>query len=596
MTTATKPPEFKPLKFGTSGLRDLDENLTDFEVFTNTRGFLEYLLELGAKHLLGGIQPGSKVALAGDYRPSSRPDKIPRAVAAAILDVGCVVTYCGLVPTPAVMNLGMQRGVASIMVTGSHIPFGQNGIKFNRPNGEILKAEEAVILAHVAEVRVRLADQLTREPMFDSTGNFIPVKLLGVSRINLLSHASESLRKPDARAASEFVSRYIQAFGSEALRGLELVFFKQSAIGRDILPAIFRGLGAVVSEVGALNVEAGEFLPVDTEKMEESIRAELRTLAREHAERTGRKPFAILSADGDSDRPVFCDENGEFIPGDQLGVLASLYLKPSFVALPITCNSAAVEALQSFAAVVQTRVGSPYINKAMQDQLALDPHARVAGYEANGGYLLGSDWLIDGKTLKALPTRDSVLPMICALLLARRGKVTSASNKTLRVEKVSDLRGLIDRHTAAGVVDRHDGVPYASAETGKRIVAALCPQSGGVLEVDFQRETVLQIPTNTGSKVKSAGQVLNPTLFEELESIRKKLSQYFLPGMGYSDIAKINYLDGVRIYFTDGDIVQLRPSGNAPEFRFYTEAASASRAQEMCGQRVGIVRRMIESS
>lgn len=590
-----KSPEFKPLKFGTSGIRDLDENLTDLEVFINTRGFLDYLLELGANHLPGGIQPGGKVALAVDYRPSSRPDKIPRAVAAAILDAGCAPSYCGPAPTPAVMNLGIQRGIASIMVTGSHIPFGRNGIKFNRPDGEILKDEEAPILARVAVARARVADRQTRDPLFDSNGAFMPVKALGVSEMNLLSRAEESLQKSDARATSEFVSRYIQAFGPEALRGLQLVFYKQSAVGRDVLPAIFRGLGAVVSEVKALNVEAGEFLPVDTEKMEESIRAELRTLAREHTEGTGHKPFAVLSADGDSDRPVFCDENGEFIPGDQLGVLASLYLKPSFVALPITCNSAAVDALQSFAKVVQTKVGSPYINKAMRDQLALDPQARVAGYEANGGYLLGSDWIIEGKTLKALPTRDSVLPMICALLLARQGVVTTADGVTLRVDKVSDLTGLIDRHTAAGVVDRHDGVPYASADTGKRIVAALCPQSGAVTEVDFQRETVIQIPTNAAGKLKSAGQVLDPTLFEELESIRKKLSHYFLPGMGYSAISKINYLDGVRIYFADGDIVQLRPSGNAPEFRFYTEAASASRAQEMCGQRVGIVRRMIES-
>lgn len=588
-------PEFKPLKFGTSGLRDMDENLTDLEVFTNTRGFLEYLLELGSNYLPGGIQRGGKVALAVDYRPSSRPGKIPRAVAAAILDAGCRVTYCGPVPTPAVMNLGMRCGIASIMVTGSHIPFGQNGIKFNRPDGEILKTEEASILAHVAQVRARVADGQIREPLFDAAGAFLPVKSLGVAQMNLLSHAVESLHKPDARAASEYVSRYVQAFGSEALRGLDLVFYKQSAVGRDILPAIFRGLGAVVSEVKALDVEAGEFLPVDTEKMEDSIRAELRTLAREHAERTGRKPFAVLSADGDSDRPVFCDENGEFIPGDQLGVLASLYLKPTFVALPITCNSAAVESLQSFATVVQTRVGSPYINKAMQDELRANAQARVAGYEANGGYLLGSDWLIDGRILKALPSRDSVLPMICALLLARRGTLTTASNKTLRVDKVSDLTGLITRHTAAGVVDGHDGVPYASAETGRRIVAALSPQSGGIDGFDFKSQTILQNPANAGGKEMPDGPRLNPDLLDEMELIRKKLDQFFTPGLGYSDIAKINYLDGVRIYFTDGDIVHLRPSGNAPEFRFYTEAASASRAREMCGQRVEIIRRMIET-
>lgn len=592
---AKQAPEFKPLKFGTSGLRDMDENLTDMEVFINARGFLEYLLDLGAKNMPGGIRPGSAVALGVDYRPSSRPGKIPRAVAAAIVDAGCTVTYCGPVPAPAVIHLGLVRGIASIMVTGSHIPFGQNGIKFNRPDGEILKDEETPILSHVAAVRARVADQESRDPLFDSNGAFIADKAIGISQINLLANAGEALRKSDARATSEFVSRYIQAFGSEALRGLELVFYKQSAVGRDVLPAIFRGLGATVSELNALNVEAGEFLPVDTEKMVDSIREGLRTLAREHTEKTGRKPFAVLSADGDSDRPVFCDENGEFIPGDQLGLMASLYLKPTFVALPITCNSAAVEILQTFATVVQTKVGSPYVNKAMQDELAANPKARVAAYEANGGYLLGSDWLIEGKTLKALPSRDSVLPMICALLLARQGAVTTVEGKTLRIEKVSDLTGLIHRHTAAGVVDARDGVPYESAKVGRRIVAALCPRSGAIEEVDFKQQTLLQNPANAGGKARPFAQVLNPILFEEMEAIRKKLSGYFVPSLGYSEITKINYLDGVRIYFSNGDIVHLRPSGNAPEFRFYTEAACAARAEQMCDERVNIVRRLIES-
>jgi len=44
---------------------------------------------------------------------------------------------------------------------------------------------------------------------------------------------------------------------------------------------------------------------------------------------------------------------------------------------------------------------------------------------------------------------------------------------------------------------------------------------------------------------------------------------------------RIDVTDGVRIYFADGDIIHLRPSGNAPEFRCYTEAADGARAQEL---------------
>ncbi len=47
-------------------------------------------------------------------------------------------------------------------------------------------------------------------------------------------------------------------------------------------------------------------------------------------------------------------------------------------------------------------------------------YASIAGFEANGGYLLGSDVQVNGKTLKALPTRDAVLPAL--MLLAAAGK------------------------------------------------------------------------------------------------------------------------------------------------------------------------------
>ncbi|HSA03648.1 MAG TPA: phosphomannomutase, partial [Candidatus Paceibacterota bacterium] len=408
----------KPLRFGTSGLRDFDENLTDREVYINTKGFLLYLEDLARRGGVGGLKEGGPVALASDYRPSSRVDRIPRAVAVAILDAGYEVVFCGHIPTPAVSYYGLSRGMASIMVTGSHIPFGLNGIKFNRPNGEILKSEEKPILEKVARVREEIAAGPRRD-WFRPDGGFHPegAPMLGP----LLERAGAALARKEARAEHDYLQRYVSVFGPQALRDLDLVFYRQSSVGRDLLPAILRSLGARVSEVGELAVDRGAFLSVDTEKMTPEIRQALRGLAADFAAEHGRKPFAVLSADGDADRPVFCDEEGEFIAGDMLGVLTSLYLKPGFVAVPITCNSAAVRWLQRLATVVQTRVGSPYINQAMQTALRANPKLRAAGYEANGGYLLGTDWDIGSERLRALPTRDAALPLICGLLLARQG-------------------------------------------------------------------------------------------------------------------------------------------------------------------------------
>jgi len=72
--------EFKELKFGTSGLRDTVENMTDMECYVNARGFIAYLEESGE------FKKGDNIAIGGDRRPSTY--KIKRAVAAAIVDMG----------------------------------------------------------------------------------------------------------------------------------------------------------------------------------------------------------------------------------------------------------------------------------------------------------------------------------------------------------------------------------------------------------------------------------------------------------------------------------------------------------------------------
>ena len=68
--------EFKELKFGTSGLRDTVQNLTDLECFVNARGFIAYLEDSGE------FKKGDHIAIGGDRRPSTY--KIKRAV--AVLD------------------------------------------------------------------------------------------------------------------------------------------------------------------------------------------------------------------------------------------------------------------------------------------------------------------------------------------------------------------------------------------------------------------------------------------------------------------------------------------------------------------------------
>lgn len=128
--------------------------MSDVVCFAYTCAFLQHL---------GNIEQfvaGRTVAIAGDLRPSS--PRILAACAAAIRYMDGQVAFCGFGPSPAVAAYGFERGIPSLMVTGSHIPDDCNGIKFNRINGEVLKPDELAVLAQT----VVLSD------LFDAAGMF----------------------------------------------------------------------------------------------------------------------------------------------------------------------------------------------------------------------------------------------------------------------------------------------------------------------------------------------------------------------------------------------------------------------------------------
>src|SRR5512142_3391129 len=130
--------------FGTSGVRGTVEALTDRVCFAYTAAFLDAIVRRDAR----AGEP--TVALGHDLRPSS-----PRMVAACI--AACRsrrahVVLCGALPTPALAYHAIQRRLPAVMVTGSHIPFDRNGIKFYRSTGEITKGDETAIAEAVVQL------------------------------------------------------------------------------------------------------------------------------------------------------------------------------------------------------------------------------------------------------------------------------------------------------------------------------------------------------------------------------------------------------------------------------------------------------------
>ncbi|RVT83503.1 phosphomannomutase [Rhodobacteraceae bacterium CCMM004] len=381
-------------KFGTSGLRGLVVELTDALVADHVRAFLST------------CETGGTVYLGQDLRPSS--PRIADTVAETALAAGCHVVDCGAVPTPALALAAETAGAGAVMVTGSHIPADRNGLKFYGTAGEIGKDDEAAIVA-----------ALGREP---ETAN------------------RPGRRRDDPGAADRFVARYADAFGPRALAGRRIGVYAHSAVGRDMLAAVLRALGAETVELG----RSDTFVPVDTEALDPETGAMLADWVRDH------RLDAVASTDGDSDRPMLADETGRIVPGDLLGQITAAALGVEVVVTPVSSNSGVVLGGR-FATVERVRIGSPYVIAGM----AAHAESRVVGYEANGGFLLGFEARGPAGPLPPLATRDSFLPIVVPLVAAGDGTLSAR------------LAEEPPRHTAS---DRLRDVP---TEASRALVARL---------------------------------------------------------------------------------------------------------------------------
>jgi phosphomannomutase len=362
------------LKFGTSGLRGLVSELTDAVCFGYSTAFLEHLV---AK----GLTPGSKVLVGQDLRDSSA--RIADACMAAVDALGMDVENCSILPTPALALRAMTLKVPAIMVTGSHIPADRNGLKFYRPDGEIDKADESEIVRRVA----------------------------GADRVGLIK---DSKYPNEPAAIDSYIARSRSILMQDALSGKRIGVYQHSSVSRDLMLDIVAAFGAEAIALGRSDV----FVPVDTEALRPEDVAFAKAAVAEHS------LDALLSTDGDADRPMLFDETGNFVRGDLLGILTAKFLGADAVVTPVTSTSA-IEQSGLFKTVVRTKVGSPFVIAGMEEARRQGGRI-VVGFEANGGVLLGSDVSVAGGTLTALPTRDAMLPMLSVLGLGlKEGKPIS---------------------------------------------------------------------------------------------------------------------------------------------------------------------------
>jgi phosphoglucosamine mutase len=260
------------LRFGTDGVRGVAHR----EI---TPKAVQYFARAAARALRC-----QGVVVGHDPRESS--PELTRAVAEGFRAEGVVVDFVGMAPTPAVAFLAQHRGIAAAVITASHNPYTDNGLKFFRPGGTKLNDAEEADIQSIYEGFVA-SDEAFIEPV----GGYGTVTL--ETYVEHLCHSGASVNRnlrlvvDCANGAMSTAARHVFS-----QLGLDARFFNNEPNGTNI------------------NVDCGAAHP-----------EHLASLAKANA------CDVAIAFDGDGDRLIAATSDGDIVDGDHLIALAALDLK-----------------------------------------------------------------------------------------------------------------------------------------------------------------------------------------------------------------------------------------------------------------------------
>jgi phosphomannomutase len=520
------------LGFGTSGRRGKVVDLTQLEIYLNALAELQYLQSLPLTE--GGIRQGEDFYFACDLRPSSSEFVAQEEGRGEIAQaIVQAITDAGM----QAVNLGRipTPALASFALSqnkGSIMVTGSH-IPFER-NGYKTNSSRGELLKE-QEAPINEQVRQVRQRLYEqSWGQSL------FDERGMLKCGHQELPAEQGAARAAYIERFTNFFHGSTLQGKRILVYQHSAVGRDLLVEILERLGAEVVKGG----RSDTFVPIDTENIDAAQLAVIQGLA----DASSGPLHAVVSTDGDSDRPLVLGVDPltghvHFFGGDLVGMVVAEYLQADAVVVPISCNDAIDRG--KLAAVVEpkTRIGSPFVISGMEAALAKGKK-RVCGWEPNGGFLTGSPFARNGAILEPLLTRDAGLPIL--------------------------------------------GVLFAAQQDGLSLVDLFAR-----LPKRFSRAALLkQFPRAIALKIVDRFSPPNG----DAEAIGKDLAQFFTPALGFAAVTRVDYTDGVRVLFANGEVAHVRPSGNADELRIYAVADTQSRADEIAAMGVaepaGILRKM----
>jgi phosphoglucosamine mutase len=349
--------------FGTDGVR----GTANVEPVT-----AETALKLGraAAHVFKGLETQSrsrgkhKIVIGKDTRLSGY--MLENAMSAGILSMGVDVLFIGPIPTPGVAYVTRSlRADAGIVITASHNPFDDNGIKFFRADGYKLdetierQIEELVFSGEIESIRPTAGEIGKAVRIDDALGRYI-------------EYAKASFPR------------------GMTLEGLRVVVDCANGAAYKSTPCVLRELGAEIYVYG--NSPDGRNINRDCGSMHpEAMCAKVR----EHGADLG------IAHDGDADRVLLCDENGRMIDGDDImaitaiSMLAAETLREKTLVATVMSNAGLEPAI--------AKAGGRIIRTPVGDKHVIDEMLK-GGFNFGGeqsGHIIFSDYASTGDGLVA---------------------------------------------------------------------------------------------------------------------------------------------------------------------------------------------------
>jgi phosphoglucosamine mutase len=381
----------------------------------------------------------NRVVIGKDTRISGY--MLETALTSGLVSRGMDVFLVGPMPTPAVAHLTKSMGCgAGIMLTASHNPYDDNGLKIFGPDG------------------FKLSDELEKAIEEDilSDGKYPAVEPAKIGKAFRIDDAS-----------GRYIEYAKQSAGPADLSGLKLVVDCGHGASYLIAPIIFRELGAKVKKLG-----------VEPDGM--NINDGVGALHPEHAAAVVKETGADIgiSFDGDADRVIFTDETGTPVSGDRILTLCALAMKQESLLRGDTMVTTVMSNLGLHEAM--RKVGVKVVTTGVGDRLVIEA-LRKGGYSfggENSGHLIFADHATTG---------DGILSAIQVLkIMKKSGKKLSELAKVMHeyphalvnlktkakppIETMKHLQAaMVEADSAFGQVGRHL-IRYSGTENKIRIL------------------------------------------------------------------------------------------------------------------------------